>query len=557
MCNTTSSGVYIGRGDEKIDDCYLKILNEIIGYVDGKSLPPIYLYDDLDTIQYRDDKYGITRLGCHSGQRKLLMTEIQFLTTCARDSNIIIYAGSAPCEHLPVLLEMFPKKKFLLIDPNYHNIDAYQIYVYQNVGAINSQNTKMMLKDRVKSKRRRMLTINKNMRNMNFYKSSTIRDVLYPQKNADVMKSIQSAFENTNYESLISDMIFGKNRIYVIQDYLTRNLSELIAKSMKKANTQICYISDIRTNMLMNHPTDLDYIWNDTLQLIHINILKPIYSMIKFHPPYFANDGSIAMYEDNNMNKSIYTMIDDDLNYAKSEHKLDTVSNYKNKQYMYFSNQCIYLQSWAPRGSSETRIIISRDDISKPYILYDHAKWENRFTYFNFIRGYAFFGAFYNSIKHMKNYLATVYDGCFDCMLDMMIITNYTSPNKEPVYFNIPHLINQLKRRDVQQKLEKINKKIDSVLLYNKSQKCNIHGHVTRPLVGIYFYKNKVIDQNTIHVYKQHIVNGQLHEKHIYTYNKTTRKLQHVQKLPIEIARNIPPLAITDRYVFENQLRKL
>jgi hypothetical protein len=31
------------------------------------------------------------------------------------ENNIVIYGGSAPCEHLPIILEMFPKLKIQII----------------------------------------------------------------------------------------------------------------------------------------------------------------------------------------------------------------------------------------------------------------------------------------------------------------------------------------------------------------------------------------------------------------------------------------------------------
>ncbi|CAF1293544.1 unnamed protein product [Adineta steineri] len=53
----------------------------------------------------------------HWGQRKLLLTEIEFLTKYDTDDDYrVIYAGAAPGSHLSYLSSLFPKFEFILID---------------------------------------------------------------------------------------------------------------------------------------------------------------------------------------------------------------------------------------------------------------------------------------------------------------------------------------------------------------------------------------------------------------------------------------------------------
>ncbi|KAG2374826.1 hypothetical protein C9374_010403 [Naegleria lovaniensis] len=62
----------------------------------------------------------------HWGQRKLLMSEIEFLTLFAPCADyygankqiIVVYAGAAPGRHIAYLAELFPYLKFILVDPN-------------------------------------------------------------------------------------------------------------------------------------------------------------------------------------------------------------------------------------------------------------------------------------------------------------------------------------------------------------------------------------------------------------------------------------------------------
>ena len=53
----------------------------------------------------------------HAGQRKLLLTEIEFLTKYGDLADTVLYVGAAPGTHLVVLHELFPKHKFILYDP--------------------------------------------------------------------------------------------------------------------------------------------------------------------------------------------------------------------------------------------------------------------------------------------------------------------------------------------------------------------------------------------------------------------------------------------------------
>ena len=60
----------------------------------------------------------------HWGQRKLLLTEIDFLTenTSPNERNtVVIYVGAAPGDHLPYLTKLFPTLKYVFIDPQFSN----------------------------------------------------------------------------------------------------------------------------------------------------------------------------------------------------------------------------------------------------------------------------------------------------------------------------------------------------------------------------------------------------------------------------------------------------
>lgn len=60
---------------------------------------------------------GIQKTVIHWGQRKLLMSEIEFLTNYSKENDTVLYAGAAPGHHLPYLASLFPSLKFILVDP--------------------------------------------------------------------------------------------------------------------------------------------------------------------------------------------------------------------------------------------------------------------------------------------------------------------------------------------------------------------------------------------------------------------------------------------------------
>jgi len=53
----------------------------------------------------------------HWGQRKLLMSEIEFLSLYCTEESVVIYAGAAPGTHIAFLSDLFPMCKFILVDP--------------------------------------------------------------------------------------------------------------------------------------------------------------------------------------------------------------------------------------------------------------------------------------------------------------------------------------------------------------------------------------------------------------------------------------------------------
>lgn len=67
------------------------------------------------TMKYEERTCEIKTMD-HWGQRKLFITELEFLTLYASDNTVVVYAGSAPGYHITYLAELFPTVQFHLFD---------------------------------------------------------------------------------------------------------------------------------------------------------------------------------------------------------------------------------------------------------------------------------------------------------------------------------------------------------------------------------------------------------------------------------------------------------
>lgn len=95
-------------------------------------------YLPLDFPQIKYNKNLEAPQNYHWGQRKLLLGEIEFLTFLHKKLNIeeksdyylVLYAGAAPGDHIPILKELFPKCIFILYDPsNFHISPDNRIFI--------------------------------------------------------------------------------------------------------------------------------------------------------------------------------------------------------------------------------------------------------------------------------------------------------------------------------------------------------------------------------------------------------------------------------------------
>lgn len=413
------------------------------------SLPEISYHPDLNIINFN----------CHLGQRKLLLTEIEFYSKFSNhlDNTLVIYAGSASSEHHPIISKLFPKLKFILIDPNFHSLGSDIIsntdyeYIYQNLDVIDPSNASLFKKHLSStSPRHKLLNISSNsLLNVKFLFDKTnnlypvLHDISIQKTNPSLYKNIisfQKSFYTNHSMDLIQTIMDHDKSIFIIQDYFSQNLAAKIKSSIDQFNSSqsplnMIFLTDIRTSLFdgnLSFPSDIDILWNSALQIIFLKILQPDWSMLKFRTPFFYNVDSkkiqnfINNFSDYPNNKNtispLHSSFYQDFLFVKNSYNLDLLSNFNNHRFFYFNSSNIYLQPWAPISSSESRLFVSLSNINDNFVLYDHHIWENKFMYFTLLRNYKIHSLFDNFIINQST---SHYNRCYDCSRELFILGQY------------------------------------------------------------------------------------------------------------------------------------
>jgi cap2 methyltransferase len=102
------------------------------------------LQEDDERLPYKRRK-GEVKTVIHWGQRKLLMSEIEFLTLYGKTSQMVVYAGAAPGTHIALLSNMFPELHFFCVDPAPFTVkETEKITIVQDLFSVDmAQNLKV------------------------------------------------------------------------------------------------------------------------------------------------------------------------------------------------------------------------------------------------------------------------------------------------------------------------------------------------------------------------------------------------------------------------------
>jgi Poly A polymerase regulatory subunit len=300
----------------------------------------------------------------HIGQRKLILNEIQFLSK-ATNNGIVIYAGSAPSNKGAFLAHLFPRLRFIFIDPNKFDIVPYGEIEITHTAATNDTSPADLADEMLGA------IVHSHICTANVYMTGGIA-AEFGQRFAKGM------FEELNIPGFASPI-------------------------------NLYFISDIRTNIDDSFPTTFDLMWNSAQHINWVTKLSPTASMLKFRTPYFnETDEQLLEFEAKSQEEPFKGDFDAAAPYAN-------LRTFTSRTFNYFDGE-IFIQPWAPISSTESRLVFEGIPLARTY---DPSDYENKFFYYNkILRAYQY----YNNPNADKN---LGFDHCADCALENQIWTEY------------------------------------------------------------------------------------------------------------------------------------
>jgi hypothetical protein len=281
----------------------------------------------------------------------------------------VIYAGAAPGMYALHIAKYFPNMKFILVDP----VKFELFYYYAK-------------KELRPNERKEHGDIPAN------FAKYTVEELKQVNQLAEKYKD--KIAHLTMADCDLGQIALQDAQIFIFNEYFTNAHAEKFAKLKSKI-----FISDIRTTYFGELPSDADILINNAMQYRWIKILNPLAYCCKFRFPYY--DEPITRIEAN-INSLKFDMMCDDI---------DLLKDYKDKRMRYLDGN-LYLQAFAPAGSSETRLIGTTQCIVE-YMRVE--EYENKMYFHNTLNRGFIFHCNSNAIERIG------FDECFDCALESAI----------------------------------------------------------------------------------------------------------------------------------------
>ena len=308
------------------------------------------------------------RRAVHNGQLKLFLTELQFLTMYLKSNNdpcYVVYAGSAPSHKLGMLMALFPKTKFVLIDPAEHLIE----YLAES-GVRETQYSPNRVDDQLyfwaadDDKFRKRIG-NGVERRINLYRRGVV--------SRDSNKGLNAM--PTSSDELVRVIRVSAQQVYIIESIMTVEIAELLAPLGAGSEGPLLFVSDIRTHQGKDAPSNVDIIWNSAQHLNWLKLLRPAHYMLKFHPPYPEAE---KQRDKGDQEYTARQEVHDDVGNCKD--MVDFLENYKAGRFVYLKGDHIFIQAFAPLNSTEVRLVGSN---LEEMVEYDMTEFEERMRYYN------------------------------------------------------------------------------------------------------------------------------------------------------------------------------
>lgn len=280
-------------------DLRQEFVHKIVDAVADTHAEPRVTLDDIPgEISYVPGT-NLFRTSRHIGQRKLFLSELQFGCDIMEDAPggedpVVIYAGAAPGNHTGFLSKLFPRFRFILVDPNpFRIVGVRPVY-------LRTETTAVMYDEGVEMIRR----------------------------------------------ALVDDT---GARVFIIAGLFTHDLAR--ATRDVAGDRAVYFISDIRTNVTGGEadPDTADILWNSAQQLNWTLEMKPRLSMFKFRHPFYVED---PKYLDK---IASIPYIAEEFERAL-QNGVDFIANARERRLEFFDGE-VRLQAFAGPSSTETRLV--------------------------------------------------------------------------------------------------------------------------------------------------------------------------------------------------------
>jgi hypothetical protein len=367
------------------------------------------------------NKHNTSMKALHWGQRKLILSEIRFITKVIAELGLnvqnknekisLIYPGAAPGTHFMLLMEMFPQLVMYLWDPAIFIDNLLYTDIYRRTGELGSVPNECC----------------------EFVKRYNGRIFICPDMIGEewdqYLNNVLSCQKEKNLEP---ELGFFKDSSL---DWIKENVD--VSKAM--------FVSDIR--LFKN---------NDILKYQHVAVRSIYDPVLSFVSGYAAVEDH---HRDMDLQRDWYTR--SGIRFGLLKFKLDRTAKIGQSLYQEYPLGEIMLQSWAPYMSTESRLFVDSTKTKTAY--YNISKYEDMMKYFNKIVRHTTLGDeklckhgidIYEDEGRDDLTLAHVWKIILpqsldrigmDCLTETKIIYDYLKMHKEKVsLFDIIHVISDI-----------------------------------------------------------------------------------------------------------------
>lgn len=327
----------------------------------------------------------------HWGQRKLMLSEIDFINRIEDDHGInkkiaFVYPGAAPGNHLLFLMELYPKVDMFVWDPR----EFHQF---------------LMTSDR---NRRKLETTRHHYKN---------RVYMNPELNSEDYNTWYTTFKNPDYSKQLG-FFNDKSIAYFNKHYRAKY-------------DLVCLVSDIRLHVY-NAARELAFIEDERTKYKHGIRLRL---------------GNRDYHRDMQLQQDWHVKLDPDYSLLKFK-----LFNRIDIDYKYL-NGSVIMQAWAPTNSPETRLFIKKAQNTEVTKTYNSLEYQNKINFFN-LASRQLSGDKFKKVKVGNFKLTDIWKQLIDddiiqmdAYIEATIMYNYLNNRKMATLTNLKNIISVLTYR--------------------------------------------------------------------------------------------------------------